>query len=189
MLIESTRKLRARPRGHANAYLDDEREAQERLEHNVELVEAAEDSAVPLESAEPALDFVAARPGFLDGGYGSNRTGHTAPSEYQALARASRPPSDPLPDSPLAIPVTRFKSSSWKWWPGTESNHRHADFQDDGEPGSVRASRRLGRSFRGNDRTALWVANSQCDAIRTRRAVLHVPAVMVERRNYSIAPA
>jgi hypothetical protein len=25
----------------------------------------------------------------------------------------------------------------------------------------------------------LWVANSQCDAVRTRRAVLHVPAVMV----------
>ena len=32
-------------------------------------------------------------------------------------------------DSPRVIPGTRFKSSSWKWWPGTESNHRHA-FED-----------------------------------------------------------
>jgi len=34
-------------------------------------------------------------------------------------------------------------------------NHRHADFQDDGEAGSARASRRPGTSFRGADRTAL----------------------------------
>ena len=34
---------------------------------------------------------------------------------------------DPLPDSPRVIPRTRCESSSWKWWPGAESNHRHAD--------------------------------------------------------------
>ena len=41
MVMQGTRKLRARPRGHANACLNDERGARERLEHNVELREAA----------------------------------------------------------------------------------------------------------------------------------------------------
>ena len=32
---------------------------------------------------------------------------------------------------PLRVmPGTRCESWSWKWWPGTESNRRHADFQD-----------------------------------------------------------
>ena len=44
---------------------------------------------------------------------------------------------------------------SWKLWPGTESNHRHADFQDEGEPGSARVSQRSRTRFRGADRTAL----------------------------------
>jgi hypothetical protein len=57
-------------------------------------------------------------------------------------------------DSPRVIPETACKSSSWKWWPGTESNHRHADFQYDGEAGSVRVSRRPGRGFPRADRTA-----------------------------------
>ena len=51
-----------------------------------------------------------------------------------------------------AIPGTRFKSESWKCWPGTESNQRHADFQYGGDPGSARAGRRPGTSFRRADR-------------------------------------
>ena len=56
-------------------------------------------------------------------------------------------------DGPRAIPGTRCESSSWKWWPGSESNQRHADFQSNGEHGSARVSRRPGTSFRGADRT------------------------------------
>jgi hypothetical protein len=58
-------------------------------------------------------------------------------------------------DGPRGMPGTRFNSSSWKWWRGTESNHRHADFQYGGERGSARVSRRNATSFRGADRTAL----------------------------------
>ena len=57
-------------------------------------------------------------------------------------------------DSPRVMPETACKSKSWKWWPGTESNHRHADFQSNGEPGSVRVRRRLERDFPWADRTA-----------------------------------
>jgi hypothetical protein len=40
-----------------------------------------------------------------------------------------------------------------KWWPGTESNHPHADFQYGGDPGSARASGRPETYFRLADRT------------------------------------
>jgi len=57
------------------------------------------------------------------------------------------------PDSPQVIPETACNSSSWKWWPGTESNHRHADLQYDGKPGSATESRRKGSWSRRADRT------------------------------------
>jgi hypothetical protein len=72
--------------------------------------------------------------------------------EWHSFRQSAGQPSM-VPDSPRVIPGTRCNSSSWKWWPGTESNHRHPDFQYDGEPGSVRARRRPGRDFRGADRT------------------------------------
>ena len=57
-------------------------------------------------------------------------------------------------DSPREIPENRCVSKSWKWWPGTESNHRHADFQSNGRPSSARVSRRARRIFFVADRTA-----------------------------------
>jgi len=41
------------------------------------------------------------------------------------------------------------------WWPGAESNCRHADFQYRGEVHGAPPSRRPGRVFPGADRTAL----------------------------------
>jgi phage-related tail fiber protein len=53
--MDNARQVRECPIKRADACLDDEREAQDRFEHNVELVEAAEDTSVALESAEPAV--------------------------------------------------------------------------------------------------------------------------------------
>ena len=63
-------------------------------------------------------------------------------------------PAPAAADSPRVMPETRCVSKNWGWWPGAESNHRHADFQYDGEPGSARGSRRPGTRFPVADRTA-----------------------------------
>ena len=55
-------------------------------------------------------------------------------------------------DGPRVIPEKPCDSKSWKWWPGSESNQRHADFRYDGEPGSARARRRNTRARRHTDR-------------------------------------
>ncbi len=57
-------------------------------------------------------------------------------------------------DGPPVMPETRCVSKNWGWWPGAESNHRHADFQYDGDPSSARPSRRTETDFSGADRTA-----------------------------------
>ena len=66
-----------------------------------------------------------------------------------------RPVSAPArADSPRVMPETRCVSKNWGWWPGAESNHRHADFQYDGERALARPSRRTGTRFSVTDRTA-----------------------------------
>ena len=44
-------------------------------------------------------------------------------------------------DSPRVMPETRCVSKNWGWWPGAESNHRHADFQRG--DGAATASRKM----------------------------------------------
>jgi len=51
-------------------------------------------------------------------------------SESPVVGRFCAPP---RPDSPQSMPETACGSSSWKRWPGAESNHRHADFQSRAE--------------------------------------------------------
>ena len=57
-------------------------------------------------------------------------------------------------DGPRVMPENRCVSKNWKWWPGAESNHRHADFQYGGAALRVVVSRRPERGFSPADRTA-----------------------------------
>jgi hypothetical protein len=108
---------------------------------------------------------------------GSRRepVGGFARGSYRPRSQVTRPPAHPGPCPPGFAPPAYFRevrwstpsgpdaaagtrrgpceSTSWKWWPGSESNQRHADFQSDGGPGSARASRRPGTLFRLADRT------------------------------------
>ena len=42
-------------------------------------------------------------------------------------------PAPAAADGPRVMPETRCVSKNWGWWPGAESNHRHADFQSRAE--------------------------------------------------------
>ena len=55
----------------------------------------------------------------------------------------------PRTDSPRVMPETRCVSKNWGWWPGAESNHRHADFQSAGERGSAQQVEDRERVFSG----------------------------------------
>ena len=69
----------------------------------------------------------------------SYRPGSTPRRRICGPRQSAGAPSMPT-DSPRVTPETRCESKSWEWWPGTDSNHRHADFQN--YPGTTHRSRR-----------------------------------------------
>ncbi len=62
------------------------------------------------------------------------RRGPARPTRFQIVRWSA----DSRADSPRVMPETRCVSKKWGWWPGAESNHRHADFQSAALPREIR---------------------------------------------------